>query len=162
MFNRLLATLTGGIPIPAPSSQRLELARLVLSFRLERDTPCREHFEALDLGPADFSLEELLVFQDGLLIKATEQHLEWMDQYHRARHEMSKEDYAAAHINLMNAGHRAYAKEVGYDIPMDESIRTIEDYIAHFFRYMPEHFQFPFPPHLIHPAVELVTRFYRR
>lgn len=162
MFDRLLATLSGRMPIPAPPSQRLELARLILSFRLERDTPCREHFEAMGLGPTDFSLEELLVFQDGLLIKMTEQHLEWMDEFHRARREMNKKDYAAAHVNLMNLGHRAFANEVGYDMPLDESIRTIEDYIAHFFRYMPEYIQFPFPPHLIHPAVELVTRFYRR
>lgn len=162
MLNKLLETLTGRAPIPAPTSQRLELARLILSFRLERDTPCREHFDAMGLGPADFSLDELFTFQDGLLIKLTEQHLIHMDEYLRVREQMSKEDFSAAHVRLLNSAHHAMANEADYEIPLDESLRTIQDYIAHFFRYMPEDIQFPFPPHLIHPAVELVTRFYRR
>ena len=159
----ILAAIFGAKdPIPAEDTDRLRLIRLILNYRLERDTPTRSHFEDLDLTPDDFDLAELLTFQDGLLLKLTEQHLSHMDQLYKTRHGMSKADFEASHINLLNAAHHTMAAQAGYEIPLDESIRNIQDYIAHFFDHMPEDNPNPFPHHLIPPCVELVKRFYRR
>lgn len=149
-------------PIPAEDSDRLELAKLILNYRLERDTKARTYFQDIGLTPDDFTLDELLNLQDGLLVKMTEQHLSHMDQFYSVRNGMNKSDFEAMHINFMNASHRVMALQAGYEIPIDESIRTIQDYIAHFFDHMPENIAYPFPHHLIPPCVELVKRFYGR
>jgi hypothetical protein len=162
MLTKIFSTLLGRAPIPASDSDRLVLAKLVMNYRLERDTACRNYFQELDLTPDDFTLEELLNFQDGLLIKLTEQHLAHMDHFYSTKHRMDKQEFEASHVMLLNTAHHQMALQAGYDIPLDHSIRSIQDYIAHFFDHMPEEIQHPFPHHLIPPCVELVKRFYRR
>lgn len=159
----LLAAIFGAKdPIPAEDPDRLELVRLVFNYRLDRDTPTRKHFQEYDLTAEDIPLEVLLTFQEGILVKLTEQHLSHMDQFYSMRHGMSKKDFEACHINFMNTTHHAFASGAGYELPLDETIRTIQDYIAHYFVHMPEEVPNQFPHHLIPPCVELVKRFYRR
>ncbi len=162
MLNKIFTALSGVAPIPASDFQRLKLLRLIVRFRLERDTTSRDFFHSMNCTPEDFSLEELLTWQEGILVKLTEQHLSHMDEFYRSRHGLSKEEFETTHVQLASTHFNATFRDIGAEFPIDTGLKTIQDLIAHFFKHMPEDIPHPFPHHLIPPAVELVKRFYRR
>ena len=148
--------------IPAPDGERSKLARDLFNFRLNNDMNYVNYWYMQMIDTDSISYEDIMTFQEGILIKMTEQHLVHMDTFESLGNGMSREQYEATHIEFLNDVHSSMFQQIGHQFPASQSISSIKEYIVYFFDNMPEEIAVKFPSNMVSTSVEIVKDFYAR
>jgi hypothetical protein len=148
------------IPVPAPRNQREQIAKSLLLLQYGCDINCRNLFDSQEISVGDFELEEILDLEVGLVLKLTEQHIQHARDYAINNTGMPILEYIESHIKILNHIHSSAFAAAGHFFPVDDSLKNISEYIAHFLRYRPDRGAVTMPEVMIPELVSYITDIY--